>query len=155
QPDKTLDAALRLRPDTEHVFVVGGVAPYDRHLEALVKGRFRRYESKVDFTYLTELAMPELLEQLRHLPNHSIVYHTSIMQDARGTHFMDASQSVPMVANAANAPVFAVDDVDVGGGTVGGDVFSFSLAGRVVADMASRILKGEKPKDIPIVKGAN
>jgi len=155
QPDKTLDAALRLRPDTEHVFVVGGVAPYDRHLEALVKGRFRRYESKVDFTYLTELAMPELLEQLGHLPNHSIVYHTSIMQDAKGTHFIDASQAVPMVATAANAPVFAVDDVDVGKGTVGGDVFSFSLAGRVIADMASRILNGEKPKDIPIVKGAN
>jgi ABC-type uncharacterized transport system substrate-binding protein len=83
------------------------------------------------------------------------VYHTSIMQDAVGTHFIDATQSVPMVTSAANAPVFAVDDVDVGKGTVGGYVFSFSLAGRVAAGMAVRILGGEKPPDIPIVRGAN
>ena len=77
------------------------------------------------------------------------------MEDAAGTHFIDATQSVPMVADAANAPVFVVDDVDVGRGTVGGNVFSFALAGQVAARMAVRVLNGEKPRDIPIVKGAN
>jgi PAS domain S-box-containing protein len=155
QPDKTLDAAFHLRPGTKHVVVVGGVAPYDRHLEALVQERFRKYESKVEFTYLTDLAMPDLLERLKHLPSNTIVYHTSMMQDAAGTHFVDAIQSVPMEASAANAPVFVVDDVNVGRGTVGGDVTSFVEAGRVAAEMALRILNGEKPQDIPIVRGAN
>ena len=155
QPEKTLDAALHLQPGTKHVVVTGGVAPYDRYLEALIEKRFRSYESKLDFTYLTDLAMPDLLERLKHLRNHTIVYHTSIMQDAAGTHFIDATQSAPMVAGAANAPVFAVDDVDVGGGTVGGDVFSFDLTGQVVAGMAVKILSGQKPQDIPIVRGAN
>jgi PAS domain S-box-containing protein len=155
QPDKTLEVALRLQPNTRHVIVVGGVAPYDRHLERLIKQRFDKYESKLEFTYLTELAMPDLLERLKHLPSNTIVYHTSIMEDAAGTHFIDAVQSAPMVASTANAPVFAVDDVDVGGGTVGGDVLSFELAGQVAASMAVRILNGAKPQDIPIVRGAN
>jgi PAS domain S-box-containing protein len=155
QPDKTLDIALQLQPGTKHVVVVGGVAPYDRHLEALVKNRFHQYESKFDFTYLTDLAMPDLLERLKHLPSGTIVYHTSIMQDGAGSHFIDATQSVPLVAGAANAPVFAVDDVDVGKGTVGGYVFSFTLAGKEMGTIAIRILNGEKPQDIPIVKGAN
>jgi len=99
--------------------------------------------------------MPDLLERLRHLPSHTIVYHTSIMLDAAGKHFIDATQSAPMVASAANAPVFAVDDVDVGEGTVGGNVFSFDLAGQVIGGMAVRILNGEKPQNIPIVRGAN
>jgi hypothetical protein len=60
-----------------------------------------------------------------------------------------------MVASAANAPVFAVDEEDVGRGTVGGDVFSSSVAGQVAAGMAARILNEEKPHDIPIVRGAN
>jgi len=120
QPEKTLDVALRLLPGTKHVVVVGGVAPYDRQLESLVKQRFKSYESKLEFTYVTDLAMPVLLERLKQLPADTIVYHTSIMVDAAGTHFIDATQSVPMVASAANAPVFAVDDVDVGRGTVGG-----------------------------------
>ena len=71
--------------------------------------------------------MPALVERLKHLPDHTIVYHTSIMQDADGTRFIDASQSVPMIASAARAPVFIVDDVDLGKGTVGG--YSGELCG--------------------------
>lgn len=46
RPEKTLDAALHLQPGTKHVVVVGGVAPYDRHLEGLVKQRFDQYEDR-------------------------------------------------------------------------------------------------------------
>jgi PAS domain S-box-containing protein len=155
QPDKTLEAALQLQPNTKHVVVVGGVAPYDRYLEGLVKQRFQKYESKLNFTYLTDLAMPDLLERLKHLQSNTIVYHTSIMQDAAGNHFIDAVQAVPMLARAANAPIYAVDDVDVGTGAVGGYVFSFTLVGQTAAGMAVRILNGEKPQDIAIVRGAN
>jgi PAS domain S-box-containing protein len=155
QPEKTLDAALRLQPGTRHVVVIGGVAPYDRYVEALVKQRFHRYESKLDFLYLTDLAMPALLERLKHMPSSTIIYYTSIMQDAAGAHFIGATQSAPMVASAANAPVFVMDDVDVGRGTVGGDVQSFVLSGQIAAGIAARILNGEKPQDIPIVRGAN
>jgi PAS domain S-box-containing protein len=155
QPEKTLETALRLQPGTEHVVVVGGVAPYDRYLEALAKERFRSYESKFDFTYLTDLDMASLLEKLKHLPGHTIVYYTSIMQDAKGSHFIDETQSVPLVAGASTAAVFVADDVDLGRGTVGGNVFSFAAHGRDVAGIVVRILNGEKPQDIPVVQGAN
>jgi signal transduction histidine kinase len=109
----------------------------------------------LDFTYLTGLAMNELLERLRRLPSKTIVYHTSIMEDAAGAHFIDAAQSVPMVVEAANAPVFVVDDVDVGKGTVGGYVVSWAADGKVAADMAVKILGGMKPEQIPIVRNSN
>jgi len=155
QPEETLKAALALQPGTRHVVVVGGVGSYDRYLEAIARESFRKYESKLDFTYLTNLAMPALVERLKHLPDHTIVYHTSIMQDAEGTHFIDASQSVPIIAGAARAPMFIVDDVDLGNGTVGGDLVSFAAIGKSVAQIAVRVLNGEKPQDIPVAKGAN
>ena len=155
QPEKTLDAALQLKPDTKHVVVTGGIAPFDRYLEALVRQRLRSYESRLDFSYLTDLPMPTLLERLKNLPSQTIVYHTSIMQDAAANHFIDATQSVPILASAANAPIFVVDDVDVGEGTIGGDVLSYDLIGQIAADMASRILNGANPQSIPIVRGAN
>jgi PAS domain S-box-containing protein len=155
QPEETLKAALALQPGTRHVVVTGGVGVYDRHLEAIARESFRKYESKLEFTYLTDLGMPALVERLKHLPDHTIVYHTSIMQDADGTRFIDASQSVPMIAAAARAPVFIVDDVDLGKGTVGGYLVSFAAIGQAVAQMAVRILNGAKPQDIPVVKSAN
>lgn len=154
-PDKTLEAALRLQPSIRHVVVVGGVAAYDRKLESITRTSLEKYESKLDFTYLTDLDMPTLLDRLRHLPSNTIVYHTSIMQDAAGARFIDASQSVPLIVSAANAPVFVVEDVDIGSGTLGGNVLSFAAQGEVAASMAVKALAGEKPRDIPIVKGAN
>jgi ABC-type uncharacterized transport system substrate-binding protein len=155
QPEKTLIAALHLQPGTKHVVVVGGVGPYDRYLEAIARESFRKYESRFDFLYLTDLAMPALLERLKHLPDDTIVYHTSLMQDASGARFIDATQSVPLIANASKAPVFVVDDVDLGRGTAGGYLLSFTSDGRVVGEMAVRVLNGETPRDIPIAKSAN
>ena len=151
-PEETLNAALRLLPGTQHVVVTGGVGPFDDGWEAIAKESFRKYESKLDFAYLTNLAMPALLNQLQHLPSNTIVYHTSITQDADGNHFIDSAQSVPLVVNAASAPVFVMDDVDFRAGAVGGDLVNWADDGRVAADMAVRVLNGERPDDIPIAR---
>jgi PAS domain S-box-containing protein len=148
-PQETLDVALRMRPGTKHVVVTGGMGQFDRGFEAFAMQAFRSYQSKLEFTYLTDLTMPALLERLKHLPPDTIVYHTAITQDAAGTRFIDAAQSVPLVVGAANAPVFVMDDVDFKAGAVGGDLANWEDDARVAADLAVRVLNGERPQDIP------
>jgi signal transduction histidine kinase len=155
EPDKTLDAALRLQPGSRHIVVVGGSSSFDRRLEDVFRERLRSYEGKLDFTYLTDLDMPSLLERLRHLPDHTIVLYTHIGMDAKGTRYIGASEAGPMVAKAANAPVFAPSDVDLGHGQVGGYLVSFAMEGNIVGRFAQRILDGESPQGIPAVRGAN
>jgi signal transduction histidine kinase len=155
QPEKTLLAALKLQPGTEHVVVVGGRNAFDQYLENLARQSFRKYESNLDFTYLTDLDMPTLLKRLRQLSGHTIIYYTSLMEDAAGSHFIDAAQSVPLVVGAANAPIFVVDDADLRNGTVGGYLISWVGDGQVAAKMAVRVLSGEKPENIPIVRNNN
>ena len=150
-PEGTLNVALHLLPNTKHVVVVGGVGKFDEGWEAIAKQSFHNYESKFEFTYLFDLTMPALLERLKHLPKDTIVYHTAISQDAAGQRFIDSAQSVPMVASAANAPVFVMDDVDLRAGTVGGDLVNWADDARIAAEMAVRVLNGEKPQDIPVV----
>jgi len=154
-PEETLNVALRLQPRTRNVVVVGGAGTFDRDVVNIVKESLRNYESKLNFTYLTDLDMPTILDRLRQLPSNTIVLHTSIMQDAAGTRFIDATQSLPMVAKEANAPVFVLDDVDVGNGAVGGYVLSWAAQGRVASQMAVRVLNGESPETIPIAKTPN
>ena len=149
QPERTLNAALNLLPGTRHVVVVGGTGKFDEVWERNAKQAFQKYESKLEFTYLTDLTMPALLARLAHLPSDTIVYHTSIAQDAAGQRFIGSAQSVPLVAGAANAPVFVMDDVDLRGGTVGGDLVDWADAGRIAGEMAVRVLNGERPEDIP------
>jgi signal transduction histidine kinase len=155
QAENTLLAALKLQPTTKRVVVTGGRGSFDRVVEAATKETLHKYESRLAFTYLTELDMPSLLKQLGQLPSDTIVLHTSLMEDAAGRHFINASQSVPMIAGAANVPVFVLDDGGIGRGSVGGCVISWKAEGQVAAAMATRILNGEKLQDIPSVKGGN
>ena len=154
-PAKTIEVALRLQPGTKRVVVVGGVSPFDRGVESTVKAALRSYESKLTIEYLTDLDMPTLLDHLGHLPAHSIVLYTSLSTDAKGQSFINASQSVPMVAQAANAPVYGMADVFMGRGVVGGFVSSYAAQGEAAAAMIRAILDGAKPANIPVVMGTN
>jgi len=155
RPDETLNVALRLLPRTKHVVVTGGKGEFDYRFEEIAKESFRNYESKLDFTYLTDLNMPTLLERLRNLPSDTIVYHTAISEDAAGERFIDSAQALPLVIGAANAPVFVMDDVDFRGGAVGGYLVNWADDATAAAGMAVRILNGERPQDIPVVTSKN
>jgi signal transduction histidine kinase len=152
-PAKTLDAALRLLPETRQVFVIAGQSKYDRGITSLVKAGLKSYESSVDVTYLTDLAMPELQERLRHLPSRAVVLYLSFFRDIQGRAYLNASEALPMITSASSAPVFGISDSYLGYGVVGGFVASFEEQGKIAAHDALEILAGKSPQDIPIVHG--
>ncbi len=100
--------------------------------------------------------MPALLERLRHLPNDSIVYHTAITQDTAGSHFIgrDAINSTSCQRNQTHRSTSLMTWI-IGKGTVGGYLISWAADGQVAAAMALRVLNGEKPQNIPIVRNNN
>jgi PAS domain S-box-containing protein len=154
-PAKTLDAALHLLPSTKEVLVVNGASHGDQVREALFRKSLHSYEAKLKFTYLSGLSMASLLPRLRDLPGHTIILFGFINQDGAGNRFISATQSLPMVISAANAPVFTTADTLVGQGSVGGYVMNYAAQGRVAAGDALRLLNGEKAQDIPIVPSEN
>ena len=153
EPAKTVEAALGLLPETRHLFVVAGQSDYDRRLTALVKTALTSYENKLDVTYLTDLPISELLERVRHLPDHSIVFYLSFYKDAQGRELLNVAEALPMITGAANAPVFGIGDTYLDHGIVGGFVVSAEEQGKIAGRDALEILRGKPPQDIPIVHG--
>jgi len=153
-PAKTLEIALRLQPGTEHVVVVSGLSDFDRLEQAYIKGRLQGFTGHIDIAYMTDLAMPELLERLRHLPSHTLVLFTSVSQDAAVNHFKSSETGAIIVA-VANTPVSSLFDLFLNHGEAGGYLSTLSEQGKFAGSMALRLLKGDKPRDIPLVKGVN
>ena len=149
-PERTLEAALRFFPNTRHVFVVGGSSAYDRVAIAATKGLLGSSQAQPQFSYLVDMEMSKLLQEVRNLPENSIVLYVSFFQDSVGNKFLNATKALPIVAAAANAPVFGMSDTYLGHGIVGGDVMNFREQGRVTAQIVSEILDGKKAEDIPI-----
>ena len=149
---ETLEAALRLVPGTKHVVVIGGVSAWDRQEEAVVKEAIKPYEERFDISYHTDLSLPDLLDRVSHLTDHTIVLMATLTQDGNGTLYVSAAESGPMLAGASNAPVFSFFDPFLNHGIVGGDLSDFDKQGRAAGNVVLKLLNGERPQDIPIVK---
>jgi PAS domain S-box-containing protein len=151
-PAETLQVALKLQPATEHVVVLGGVSDRDKQEQANLKQRIKGLTDRLEVTYMTDVAVPELPERLKHLPAHTVVLLLSYSRDVEGNGYK-SNEIGPLVAVAANAPVFSFYDVYLNHGEVGGYLSSLGEQGRIAGGMALRILQGEKPRDIPWVNG--
>src|SRR5262245_28747643 len=143
----TLELALRLQPETRRVFVIAGSSSFDARWESVARQRLRPYEGRVEFVYLSGLAMDALLKRVANLPNQSIVQYLHIFEDVTGKTFIPA-EALQVVAAKANAPIYGHVGSYVGRGIVGGHVMSFERAGKIAASLGLRVLAGERPETI-------
>ncbi len=146
---RSLDLALALQPDLTRVHVVSGASTLDRRNEAQAKGEFRLFEKRVQFTYHSGLAMKDLEERLRKLPPRTAVFYVVVSEDGAGEHFQ-VMDSLSRVASAASAPTYSWADSAVDSGIVCGSRRDQLAQTRAIAALATRVLRGERPDDIPV-----
>lgn len=152
-PVGTVDVARQLLPATKHVAVVAGGGLFDQLLTHSVKTKLRGYQG-VDLTYLADLDMRSLLAKVHGLSNDTIVLYLTFTKDQYERHLF-AAYTMPLVSTSADVPVFGLIDLLVGRGIVGGQVTGFIDGAPIAAELAFRVLQGEKPEDIPVVTVAN
>lgn len=155
EPDKTVDAALNLFPETRHIVVVSGTSGFDKGWLAVLRAGLRSFESRFDVTYLTDLEMPYMLARIKHLPEHSVVIFATFFRDAAGNQFINTTYALPLISQASNAPVFGMSDTYIGHGIVGGFVMSFAEQGKIASDIVAEILGGKRPEQVSVVAGQN
>src|SRR5688572_7281631 len=144
----TLEAALRMGPRTRQVFFIAGTSPFNQYWMEQARRELAGFEGRVKITYMTGLPMESLRTEVSRLPADSIILFLHMFRDAAGKTF-NPNESLALVARKANVPVYVFFDQYVGGGAVGGFVYSVEAHGARAAEIATRILKGERPADIP------
>jgi signal transduction histidine kinase len=147
----TLETALRLHPETRQVFFIAGTSPFNRYWRDQAQRELNEFESRVKITYMDDLPMESLQTEVSQLPPDSIILFLHLFRDGAGKTF-NPNESLALIAQKANVPVYVFFDQYVGGGAVGGFVYSVEAHGSKAAEIATRILKGEKPSDIPITE---
>jgi PAS domain S-box-containing protein len=147
---ETIDLALRLQPDTNAIAVISAKDPFwlaATHSEIL---RYRDKVREIDF-----LGPPgrELFEKVAALPPHTVVlFHLAPRQSGQpplaGYDLIDAvAQRLPTYSAWAS---LCLDHGCIGG--------AYPDAGKQilqVADIATRVLSGERPDNIPIAHNSD
>lgn len=150
----TLEAALAVQPEIKRVFVVGGTTPFDSTRVAQARRAYEPYRHRLEFTYLTELSMAELVKRVSNLPPQSIVLVLHLFRDGAGQTFRPYD-SFRMVARASNRPVYGLVETYFGAGMVGGSISSFRTQGQIAGELGARVLAGESPEHLPIYREGN
>ena len=146
---ETLDLALGVHPDTQHIVVIAGTDGLARVYLRETRELFRPYENRLAFTYLTGRTLPQLLKEVVNLPPRTIIIYTTFAVDGAGQVYIDAEVS-GMVAKAANAPVYSVSRTYLGRGITGGRIIDNGAHASRAAEIGLRILAGEKPESIVV-----
>ncbi len=144
-----IENILRVLPDTKNVMVVNGYSPNERFWLDEIRREVRPLESRVAFTWTSQLSFEEILKFASELPPHSAIFWHTMYVDGAGVAHEDDSALKKLHA-IANAPIFSLFDAFFGGETVGGPMHSMLEEAQETAAVAIRILNGEAPGDIKV-----
>ncbi|MBM7866497.1 diguanylate cyclase [Heliobacterium gestii] len=147
----TIETALRLRPQTKQIYWINDRSTTGRAIEKKMEETIPFFNDRIRFEALQDKTMPELLQTVQSLPDDSLVLFLIFNQDAAG-RFFAYDESVSMIAEKSRVPLFGAWDFSLGHGIVGGMLTGGFSQGEAAAKLALRVLQGEKPSDIPVVR---
>ena len=147
---------LRLRPETKDIALVVGDSPIERFWASEFRRDLQPFTNRVHFTWFNDLTFGEILKRASNMSPQSVILWLALAEDAARVPYSQY-RALEAVREVANVPIFGIGDYQLGRGIVGGPLLQTEALGRLTAEVAFRILKGETPGSIhtpPVVLGA-
>ncbi|MFD1987405.1 histidine kinase [Mesorhizobium newzealandense] len=138
---------LRVRPETTDIAVVIGDSPNEQFWASELHREFQPFADRVHFEWLDQVSLDEMLHRVAGLPPQSAVLYFMLAVDGAGAvHPLDAAFT--RIREVATVPVFGYGDYHLGQGSVGGPSDQTQAVGQQTAQVALRVLAGERAGDI-------
>ena len=142
-----LKTILQVLPDTKTVAIVNGVSPNEVFWHEEIQRQLAPFANRVVLKWYDELPFVDILKDAAKLPPHSAILWHLMNVDAAGVSH-EENESLNALASVASAPIFSYDGSFFEGALVGGPMFSVMESSAVTANVANRILSGERAGDI-------
>ena len=138
---------LQVLPDIKTVAIVNGVSPNEIFWHEEIQRQLAPFANRVVLKWYDELPFADILKDAAKLPPHSAILWHLMNVDAAGVSH-EENEALNALASVAAAPIFSYDGSFFEGALVGGPMFSVLESSAVTANVADRILSGEKAGDI-------
>jgi diguanylate cyclase (GGDEF)-like protein/PAS domain S-box-containing protein len=143
----TIKLAATLNPGLQSLYLLfdnteSGIVSWIPVMEAA-----QRIKPGLEVISLNNLSRDQIVAKLRTLPDDAAVLMSTYSSDA-DSHVMELERYVKFFSENSRAPVYILYDFETGYGAVGGSVLSGRRQGQEAAQLALRILGGERAADI-------
>ncbi|MBU1002333.1 MAG: response regulator [Proteobacteria bacterium] len=150
---ETLALALNQHPEKRKLVVIGDLSNTGVAIMNQVKQAEPRFANQLRFSYWTKYDLDEIMTRAAQAGDDTFFYFIPFYTEING-RFYSAQQLLELVYQSTDAPLYSSWEFLLGHGIVGGKLLSGIDHGRRAAQMAMRILSGEKTQDIPVVTEA-
>ena len=151
----TIEAALQIQPQLRQLVIIDDETITAIANRRLVEQLEPRYRGQLQFSFVPAQTMEELQERCSLLGDDSAVLLLSFTRDSDGEVFSH-ERSADLLTPHCRVPVYSVWDFHLGHGVLGGMLTTGEAQGDEAAELALRVLGGESPAAIPVVReGSN
>ena len=146
----TLNVARTLHPDKTKMVVVGDQSITGRSIEQQVYTMLEEYDAPLEVEFWFKLSLDETKHKVERLPDDTFLFFSPWYQTVKGK-FYTAEEVMEDIYSHSSVPIYTTWEFLLGHGAVGGSLLSGLHHGEMAAEMALRILGGEKADSIPVI----
>ena len=147
------DLMLRLHPERKRIVVILDRTATGEAVAKLLAEATEVYRDRVHIETFRDFTLDEAAAFVAELGAEDMICLLTFNRD-RDNHYISYSAAVGLIREAADVPIYGVWDFYMGKGIVGGMITSGFEQGKVAAQLALRILRGESPQNLPIITGS-
>jgi len=118
----TLDLLLDIHPETKNIYYISGVTQTGLTINNEIEKVLATYKGINAIKGATS-SMDVLLDQVKHLPDDTVILYGVYFQDLAGDYY-DYTSGIKLISQASKVPIYGLWDFTLGQGIVGGKLVS-------------------------------
>ncbi len=148
--DSNLKLIQILQPEVRRINVISDELTAGLMIRKEFEAAAKPYLGLFHFRFLTGLSMQQLKAAVAELDDSEVVFYLTFFRDEAGKSYTPW-EAIPLISESSAVPLYGQVDYMAGKGVMGGRMKNSYYQGRVAAELAHRILAGERAAEIPIV----
>lgn len=148
---ETVDLIRSLHPEIKRLVMIYDTTPSGNYRWKQLEPVFGLFP-EIEFVRLDDrYYISEIENKVKNLPDDTGVLFATLYRDKSG-RFISLKEGVSRISEASVRPIYTHHSQVLKYGTIGGKLLGGEQHGKKAAEIAIRIIKGEKAQSIPIVK---
>lgn len=149
-----IELALRFNPQLRRMVIIGDDSVTGAAIRNQVMAQVAPLRDRIEVEEWTDYRLDQMLAWVREQPADTFFYFVPIYRDIGGL-FYTAEELLQKVRANSRAPLYSNWEFLLDHGIVGGKLISGVRHGEMAAELALRVLDGEKADAIPIIERAD
>lgn len=149
--EKNFELILNMQPNLKKLMIINDKSKTGYAVKRDLNPIIKKYSKRLEIDYIDNMNIKNLQKKISEADEDTAILLVLLFKDEAGKYFT-YKQSVKEIRKFSKVPIYGLWDFYLDYGIIGGLLTSASAQGTSVANMALKVLNGEKTYNIPVLE---